>query len=92
MANAVPRSNNGNGNNKRKNWSADVSFARWVDGTSNQIIWGEKHIPSKILGKCGYSGLSLLPMNDDCTYIQTGGDGGRGSLFRVIQCGYTAAD
>ena len=89
MANAVPRSNNGNGNNMRKNWSADASFARWADGTSNQIIWGEKHIPSRKLGRCGLSGYNIRVMHDDCTYMQTGADQSWASLFRLVQGEYS---
>ncbi|MCL2116963.1 MAG: DUF1559 domain-containing protein [Planctomycetaceae bacterium] len=89
MSNAVPRSNNGNGNNKRKNWTADAGFQRWVDGTSNQIIWGEKHIPPSKLGKCGVAGHNLRVAHDDCTYMQTGGDQSWASLFRLIQSEYS---
>jgi len=31
-------------------WQPSCSFSRWLDGTSNQIIVGEKHIPRDLLG------------------------------------------
>ncbi|MDO5580785.1 MAG: DUF1559 domain-containing protein [Planctomycetia bacterium] len=35
-----------------KEWEPRDSFAFWLDGTTNQIIVGEKHIPQDWLGKC----------------------------------------
>jgi len=89
MSNAAERSENGNGNNKRKNWSAAPGMQRWADGTSNQIIWGEKHIPPKKLGKCRSAGIDARATGDDCTYMQTGRDQSWGSMFRVIQGEYS---
>ena len=86
ISNALPVNNT---NNKRKNWSADASFARWADGTSNQIIWGEKHIPPSKLGKCGLAGYNIRVMHDDCTYMQTGSDQSWGAMFRLIQGEYS---
>jgi prepilin-type N-terminal cleavage/methylation domain-containing protein len=34
-----------------KNWSPAAGMERWADGTSNQFIIGEKHIPSAKIGK-----------------------------------------
>ena len=76
-------------NNTRKNWAADASFARWADGTTNQIIWGEKHIPPKKLGRCRSGGIDVRATHDDCTYLQTGSDQTWGSMFRVIQGEYS---
>ncbi|MGL6195795.1 MAG: DUF1559 domain-containing protein [Thermoguttaceae bacterium] len=33
-------------------WTPRDSFAWWADGTSNQIVMGEKHIPTGSLNKC----------------------------------------
>jgi hypothetical protein len=33
-------------------WLPPNSFADWIDGTSNQLIVGEKYIPPDYLGKC----------------------------------------
>jgi prepilin-type N-terminal cleavage/methylation domain-containing protein len=37
----------------KRTWIPRDSFSRLSDGTSNQIIVGEKHIPSNRLGQCG---------------------------------------
>ncbi len=33
-------------------WTPRDTFARWSDGTSNQIVIGEKHVPVTYVGKC----------------------------------------
>ena len=33
-------------------WQIRDSFSRWADGTSNQIVLGEKHIPLGYVGRC----------------------------------------
>jgi hypothetical protein len=33
-------------------WSPRDTFAYWLDGTSNQLVLGEKHIPNGYVGKC----------------------------------------
>jgi len=33
----------------RTNWSPSIDFSAWKDGTSNQLIVGEKHIPKAFL-------------------------------------------
>ena len=86
LSNAVPRDNTWN---RRKSWKADAGFERWKDGTSNQIIWGEKHIPTVKLGICAQEGLDTRATHDDCTYLQTGGDWSWGSMFRLIQGEYS---
>jgi prepilin-type N-terminal cleavage/methylation domain-containing protein len=35
-----------------KTWKTPNSFANWTDGTSNQLVVGEKYIPPDYLGKC----------------------------------------
>jgi hypothetical protein len=37
----------------KRTWISRDSFSRLNDGTSNQIIVGEKHIPNNRLGQCG---------------------------------------
>ena len=39
-------------NTNYNSWSAGDTIARWSDGTSNQFVIGEKHIPSGALGVC----------------------------------------
>jgi prepilin-type processing-associated H-X9-DG protein len=43
-----------------------------MDGTSNQIIFGEKHIPIGKIGICTSSGLTDLGDIQDCSYLVTG--------------------
>ena len=33
-----------------RTWKSTTPISRWIDGTSNQIVFGEKHIPIGILG------------------------------------------
>jgi hypothetical protein len=46
------------------------SFASWVDGTSNQLVLGEKHVPANRLGisKNGTT-ASVRDNIADCTYV-----------------------
>ena len=48
------------------NWSLKDTMARWSDGTSNQIVIGEKHIPTKRLGMCEGSEIYTAV---DCSYL-----------------------
>jgi hypothetical protein len=46
--------------NEYKNWKPRDSFSWLSDGTSNTILFGEKHIPSSRLEICeGYNGVSM---------------------------------
>lgn len=72
--------------NTRKNWKATGGFERWRDGTSNQLIWGEKHIPQVRIGKCSFSDRlnnDNRTVGDDCAFFYTA-DFMWGSMFRVI--------
>jgi prepilin-type N-terminal cleavage/methylation domain-containing protein len=56
----------------RNKWTPANSFASWLDGTSNQIIIGEKHIPSNALGECSIgSGTTDRVFIADCSYMNT---------------------
>ena len=52
-------------------WEPRDTFAWWKDGSSNQIIMGEKHVYLPYLGLCGHD-----PNDDraqrDCSYLSTG--------------------
>jgi len=54
------------------NWSPRDTFSRMADGTSNQLIFGEKHIPTSYLNMCTegthWAGAEL----SDCSYMTTG--------------------
>ncbi|MCL2006322.1 MAG: DUF1559 domain-containing protein [Planctomycetaceae bacterium] len=45
------------------NWEHNQSFALWRDGTSNQVIMGEKHIPAHALA--GGAGAANSRWNDE---------------------------
>ena len=55
---------NGNGNS----WESQDQMSRWADGTSNQIVMGEKHIISDRVGECGTSGET----QSDCSILNVG--------------------
>ncbi|MDR2439519.1 MAG: DUF1559 domain-containing protein [Planctomycetaceae bacterium] len=59
-------------------WEIRETFAYWLDGTSNQFILGEKHIPSNRLGFYG----SDRKYAGDNQWIITNGNGGKVSLAR----------
>jgi prepilin-type N-terminal cleavage/methylation domain-containing protein len=48
-----------------RTWFPRDTFSWLLDGTSNQILVGEKHIPRNRLGECG----NTESMNADCSYI-----------------------
>ncbi|MDO5552133.1 MAG: DUF1559 domain-containing protein [Planctomycetia bacterium] len=50
-------------------WRPRDTFAWLMDGTSNQVILGEKHIPSNQINRCG----AANPV--DCSIFVTGGHG-----------------
>jgi len=60
-------------------WEPRDDFARLTDGTSNQLMIGEKHIPLDRLGKCdpatnttsatGYPAGWVVVNSDDCSYL-----------------------
>jgi len=49
-------------------WRPRDPISWWSDGTSNQFVVGEKHIPSSLLGKCGAGASSS---DGDCSYLCT---------------------
>ena len=64
--------------NEVRSWKPRDTFAWWQDGTSNQILLGEKHIPTTRLGICG------TPMGDSPPTSANSGDCGaqyQGSEF-----------
>jgi hypothetical protein len=48
------------------NWTPRDDMARWIDGTSNQIIFGDKHIP---LGTVGFCNIDTSIECWDCSYL-----------------------
>jgi hypothetical protein len=47
-------------------WQPRDTFAYWNDGTSNQFLIGEKHVPLDMLGVCSQNSRSY-----DCSFIFT---------------------
>ncbi len=60
-----------------QSWSCRDTFAYWADGTSNQIVFAEKHIPTAALGKCEGNNSTSLPGQSyswDCGILYPAGD------------------
>jgi len=55
-------------------WSPRDTFSRLSDGTSNQLMLGEKHINPANLGRCGnqYVSPDNLSGTADCSYVGNG--------------------
>jgi hypothetical protein len=64
-----------------KSWEPRDSMAWWQDGTSNQVIVGEKHIP---LGKAG--GTEPGNLSSDVSYLCFGGGYSSMGGIRPIVC------
>ena len=58
-------------------WAPRDDMAWWQDGTTNQILIGEKHIPQSMLGQCRIVGGSQAQFDRksavDCSYLQMHG-------------------
>jgi len=66
-----------------KNWEPRDSFAWVSDGLSNQILLGEKHIPTAQVGRCWED--NICAGNDcDCNYLVTGRGCMEFTLARVV--------
>jgi hypothetical protein len=73
-------------------WTCRDTFARLQDGTSNQLIFGEKHIPKSLIGVCLFSmepSPSIFPNATlgDCSYLAGAQDYGGRSYQRQISNG-----
>lgn len=62
-------------------WRPQDQMSRWSDGTSNQIVFGEKHIPSTMVGQC--KGPSA-PESGDCSVLNVG-EWRTAPSFRVVR-------
>ena len=89
----------GTGANSPENfWMPRDSFAYFADGTSNQIIIGEKHIPTGALGNCSRSGTNNPDNGDDgryyhdCAYWATTGLARGAAMSRYVRRGRTGSD
>lgn len=57
-----------------QSWSPRDTMAWWADGSSNQIVLGEKHIPAAFVGKCDAQDTPVgttdeRRFHNDCTYL-----------------------
>ena len=60
--------------NELATWNPRDTFSRMADGTSNQLIMGEKYTPQKEVGKCQADQTTPIPDRAyDCGAILTGG-------------------
>lgn len=53
-------------------WKSRDSMAWWKDGTTNQLIIGEKYIPPARVGQCIQGGdvhMEVFPSSGDCSYL-----------------------
>lgn len=61
-----------------QNWSPMDTISWWSDGTSNQLLFGEKHVPANNIGICENSDRSW-----DCPYTYSDGDQNSARNFNV---------
>ena len=62
-----------NDNARFSSWTSRDEMAWWQDGSTNQILMGEKHIPSSVLGRCREDGLPARTSTADCSYLHLHG-------------------
>ena len=55
--------------NDARTWGPRDSMSWWADGSSNQILVGEKHLPSRSFEKCSPDSLAEY---NDCSYLNGG--------------------
>lgn len=55
-----------------RSWTPRDTFAWMSDGTSNQILVGEKHIATGMIGKCDLVAANNSPESADCSIISFG--------------------
>jgi prepilin-type N-terminal cleavage/methylation domain-containing protein len=67
-------------NGSISNWVPRDNISWLSDGTSNQLLIGEKHIPTSGIGICESSEKSW-----DCTYLNSGGNEGSARNFNVAR-------
>jgi prepilin-type N-terminal cleavage/methylation domain-containing protein len=55
-------------------WEIRDDMSRWADGSSNQLVVGEKHIPIPEIGLCGHESTTPSPgyARGHCSYLVTG--------------------
>ena len=66
-------------------WKPRDTFSRWSDGTSNQLVFGEKHIPTGMLGKCSVTDTDGSPRTQGDCSILTNGENRQIATFRAAR-------
>ena len=79
-------------------WQPRDTMAWWSDGTSNQIIFGEKHLHNGSVGRCVIDGSTQPPgdsgwstkvyLAGDCSYLALSTDISPASFFRTVAYRY----
>ena len=62
-------------------WTSRDSISWWADGTSNQLVMGEKHVPPNRMGQCGQNAHS-----GDCSFLGAKGDWMEYTFARHMGC------
>jgi prepilin-type N-terminal cleavage/methylation domain-containing protein len=70
--------------NSANNWTPRDTFARMTDGTSNQIIVGEKHIHPDLFNVCDVNVTDQHARRSDCSFL-TGGDPWLPAVARIVR-------
>lgn len=72
--------------NQTGTWSCRDTMARWSDGTSNQLLFGEKHIPLGQVGRCDFGENWVTEATyNDCSYLMGGQNHGAANYSRPLQ-------
>ncbi len=66
-------------------WQPRDTFSRWADGTSNQIVFGEKHIPNGYIGRCSVTDADGNPRTQGDCSILTNGENRQIATFRAVR-------
>ncbi|MDR2115625.1 MAG: DUF1559 domain-containing protein [Planctomycetaceae bacterium] len=70
--------------NSTNNWTPRDNFSRMMDGTSNQILVGEKHIHPDLLNVCDVNVTDVHARRSDCSFL-TGGDPWLPAVARIVR-------
>jgi len=66
-------------------WKPRDTMARWADGTSNQLVFGEKHIPVGYVGRCARTDGDGHPRTQGDCSILNNGENRQMSTFRAAR-------
>ncbi|MDR2437880.1 MAG: DUF1559 domain-containing protein [Planctomycetaceae bacterium] len=70
--------------NSENNWTPRDTFSRMIDGTSNQILVGEKHIHPDLFNVCDVNVSSVFDRRSDCSFL-TGGETWHPAVSRIVR-------